>query len=215
MRRLINLSVLIGTAFLFTLVNSCSSPTVVTSSWEKDNLQQEYDNLMVAALTSDATSQVTIEDELVDELEDEDGVSARKSVDVLSADIVESDNQKEEVFSNLKADGVDGILTISVLDAETEARYVPGGTVYNPVTAYGYYGTFWDYYDYWYPQFRAPGYYSLDKVYYMESNLYDAETEELVWSAQSETYNPIDLESFAENYSDEIVDELDDQDIID
>lgn len=214
MKKLINLSVVISGLFLFTLVNSCSSPTAIISSWEKDNLQKDYDNVMVAALTTTETSKVTLENELVESLEDNENVDAHKSMEALPPDIVESDNQKAKIFENLQSSGVDGILTVSVIDKDTEARYVPGTTVYNPINAYGYYGTFWDYYDYWYPQFSAPGYYTLDKVYYLESNLYDAETEELVWSAQSQTYNPIDLESFADNYSDEIVDELDDQDII-
>jgi hypothetical protein len=38
--------------------------------------------------------------------------------------------------------------------------------------------------------------------------LYDAETEDLIWSAQSETYNPVNLETFSENFAEEIVEEL-------
>jgi len=36
--------------------------------------------------------------------------------------------------------------------------------------------------------------------YYLETNLYDAKTEELIWSAQSQTYNPSNINSFLKGY---------------
>jgi hypothetical protein len=37
-------------------------------------------------------------------------------------------------------------------------------------------------------------------VYYLETNLYDAKTEELIWAAQSETYDPSNINSFIKGY---------------
>ena len=51
----------------------------------------------------------------------------------------------------------------------------------------------------------SPGYYEDDKVYYIETNLYDADTEELLWSAQSETYNPTSLPDFASDFAEVVV----------
>jgi len=42
----------------------------------------------------------------------------------------------------------------------------------------------------------------------METNLYDAASEELVWSAQSETYSPIDLPTFAQEFADIIISKM-------
>jgi hypothetical protein len=46
----------------------------------------------------------------------------------------------------------------------------------------------------------APGYYAQDKVYYLETNLYDAQTEQLIWAAQSKTYDPGSIDSFLKGY---------------
>ena len=53
-----------------------------------------------------------------------------------------------------------------------------------------------------------PGYYATDKNYYLEINLYDAKTEELVWSAQSETTNPSSIETFSNSFSQLVVNQL-------
>ncbi|MBS7564414.1 hypothetical protein KHS38_08340 [Mucilaginibacter sp. Bleaf8] len=65
---------------------------------------------------------------------------------------------------------------------------------------YGYYNRFWTYYNNWYPYLYAPGYYDQQQVYYLETNLYDARTEELIWAAQSETYDPSSIDNFLKGY---------------
>jgi len=53
-----------------------------------------------------------------------------------------------------------------------------------------------------------PGYYTTDKNYYLEANLYDAATEELVWSSQSETTNPSSIETFSRSFSTTVINQL-------
>jgi hypothetical protein len=72
----------------------------------------------------------------------------------------------------------------------------------------GYYGRFTGYYSYYNPVMYDPGYYATDKNYYLEINLYDAKTEELVWSAQSETTNPSSIETFSYSFSQLVVNQL-------
>ena len=72
----------------------------------------------------------------------------------------------------------------------------------------GYYGRFTGYYSYYNPVMYDPGYYATDKNYYLEINLYDAKTEELVWSAQSETTNPTSIETFSNSFSQLVVNQL-------
>ena len=48
----------------------------------------------------------------------------------------------------------------------------------------------------------------------METNIYDAETEELLWSAQSETYNPSDFENFVKGYVNTLFKQLEKDGII-
>jgi hypothetical protein len=56
--------------------------------------------------------------------------------------------------------------------------------------------------------FYEPGYYVTDKTYFMETNLYDIESNQLIWSAQSETVNPGSIDNFVSTYPQILVDQL-------
>jgi len=55
---------------------------------------------------------------------------------------------------------------------------------------YGSYGNYYGYYNYYSPQVYSPGYYSVDKTFYLETNAYDLASDKLLWSVQSEARNP-------------------------
>ncbi|HKL33493.1 MAG TPA: hypothetical protein VJ919_13210 [Tangfeifania sp.] len=214
MKRLIRLFTLFfSSAILLAIANSCGTSTMVTGTWQKPAVTETYDNIMVTALVPTTSSRSAIERSMVANLREE-GTDASQSIDVIPPRLIEEEDKKREIQNTIIRDGFDGVLTITLIDEDTETRYVRGSGMYRPYPYYGFYGNFWGYYDYWYPRFYEPGYYVENKVYYMETNLYDAQTEDLVWSAQSETYDPIDLESFAEGFSEEIVEELDEQGLI-
>jgi len=207
------LTVFFGSAVLLAMANSCGTSTMVTGTWQKPAVTETYDNIMVTALVPTTSSRSAIERSMVANLREE-GTDASQSIDVIPPRLIEEEDKKREIQNTIIRDGFDGVLTITLIDEDTETRYVRGSGMYRPYPYYGFYGNFWGYYDYWYPRFYEPGYYVENKVYYMETNLYDAQTEDLVWSAQSETYDPIDLESFADGFSEEIVEELDEQGLI-
>jgi hypothetical protein len=127
-------------------------------------------------------------------------IKAVKSADFFTPEFYQTKPIKEALLSKIQQTGVDAILTVSLIDEASESRYVPGTTRYYPYPAFGWYGSFYRYYDYWYPSFNDPGYYVTDKTYFIETNLYDAKTENLIWSAQSETLNPSSIDSFVEKY---------------
>jgi hypothetical protein len=54
----------------------------------------------------------------------------------------------------------------------------------------------------------SPGYYTTDKTYYIETNFYDLEEDLLLWSIQSEAYNPSSLDSWFDEYSFNLLNEL-------
>ena len=111
-------------------------------------------------------------------------------------------------MDKVKLNETNAILTVSILDKETESRYVPGSYSYDPYAGPAYYRTFWGYYSHMYPYVYRPGYYVTENTYFIETNLYDVATEVLIWSAQSETYDPANLARFARDFADVIVDEL-------
>ena len=92
--------------------------------------------------------------------------------------------ESDEVYmQKLKAEGYDGVVIMRLSKVDKDQRYVPG----NYPTYYGswrgYYGAAWGgYYD--------PGYYTTDKTFYVEVNVYSMPKDKLVWSAITSTINP-------------------------
>jgi hypothetical protein len=113
---------------------------------------------------------------------------------------------REQLTEVIKKTGCDAVFVIALLDVKTVETYQPG-TAYYPMT-YGMYGSYYGYYNYYYPQVYSPGYYTTDKTYYIESNFYDVEEDKLLWSIQSEAYNPSDLDSWFDRYSYDLLNEL-------
>lgn len=200
-----NLSIL--SLSLVALMLSCSPSVKILGSWTGPSTPAEgYSNLFVTALTDNILARQTVETDL-DNLLLEKGVNAESSFDILPPGLKSDGVDKEEVLRKIRELGTDAILTVAVLDQTNETRYVPGSTMYSPM-GYGYYGRFWGYYNYYNPVMYDPGYYTTDKKYYLEANLYDAQTEELVWSSQSETTNPSSIETFSRSFSTTIINQL-------
>jgi hypothetical protein len=181
---------------------SCGSSTEVTGSWKNPSANaKDIRNILVTALTHNTTARQTVENDLAEALRQQ-GFNATKSIDVLPPSFTEAkEPDKEALLDKIRGNNVDAILTVALIDKETENRYVPGSFGYEPVPRFGYYGRFWGYYTNWYPTLYSPGYYTEDKIYFIETNLYDAASEDLLWSAQSETYNPNSLASFSKEFT--------------
>ncbi|WP_100628953.1 hypothetical protein [Algoriphagus formosus] len=200
-----NLSIL--SLSLLAVMLSCSPSVKILGSWTGPSTPPEgYSNIFVTALTDNILARQTVETDL-DNLLLEEGVNAESSFDILPPGFKSSGVDKEEVLRKIRELGSDAILTVAVLDQTNETRYVPGSTMYSPM-GYGNYGRFWGYYNYYNPVMYDPGYYTTDKNYYLEANLYDAATEELVWSSQSETTNPSSIETFSRSFSTTIINQL-------
>jgi len=183
---------LFAVVILTVIFGACSPNSQITGSWKNTNVNARYDNIMVAGLTQNIEAKSTIEKDLTTAL-GEKGVTVVKSIDAFPTTFTK-DVSKEEMLAKIRKQGADAILTVTLVDKQTESRYVPGSYGYAPMPMYG---RFWGYYNYWGPMMYSPNYYTQDKIYYMETNVYDAKTEELVWSAESETYNPENLSGFS------------------
>ena len=100
------------------------------------------------------------------------------------------------MMEKIKQLNCDLIFTLTLTDKKSETRYVSGNSgFYGPFPGYGL--QFRGFYSYWYPYAYDPGYYVTDKTYFMEGNLFDVETETLIWSVQSTTINPGSIEKFS------------------
>lgn len=192
------------------LIAACGTSVHMTGTWKDPGAEAGgYHNILVAGLSSNQTARGTVESKLAAQLQ-QHGIVAGKSIDLFPPNF---DPKKEEsvktASAKIEAAGYHAVLTVTLVNKESETRYVPGSVMYAPYPAYGWYGRFWGYYGYMYNSVYSPGYYTTDKVYFLESNLYDLSKDgKLMWSGQSETYNPRSLESFATAYARAVTDAL-------
>lgn len=187
------------------ILSSCISTTKITGSWVNTKRStQSYGNIFLVALTHNMIAKSTVETDLATNLK-KYGVNTVKSIDEFTPTLLSDSIDRIALMTKVKQKNMDGVLMISLIKKETDSRYVSGAAVFRP--GY-YYGNIRDYYNYWYPCVYSPGYYITNEIYYIEANLYDANNQELVWSAQSQTYNPVGLTTFSKHFTFKMVEAL-------
>lgn len=194
-----------GFALLF-IITGCSSSRI-TTSWKAENtIPQKYNKIMVLGLIRevDRSLHQNMENHLVGDLKDL-GYTAVSSLTEFGPKAF--DNMEEEAaVAKLKNSGIDAVVTIVMLDKQKEQKYVPGNITYSP---YGYYyNRFWGYRSTLYRRIYEPGYYVTETKYFWESNLYDMSTQKLVYSVQTESFDPVNSESMGHEYGLLIVKDL-------
>jgi hypothetical protein len=74
-----------------------------------------------------------------------------------------------------------------MVDQETVTNYYPGTTYAAPSA---YYGGWYGYYSSGYGYMYDPGYVTTDKIYRIETNLYDVNESKLLWTGLTESTVP-------------------------
>ena len=196
-------------AFLFLLFTglACSSSSRITSSWRSpDKAATSFKKVIVLGLIkeSDRTIREEMEQYVAQELRAR-GQAAACACEIYGPKEFDQLTEKQ-ALEKLKDSGVDAVLTIVLLDKTRERYYIPGHSYYTP---YGiYYNRFWGYSRTIYGRIYSPGYYTTDTKYFWESNLYDMETGELLYSAQSQSFDPPSSSSMGKEYGRLIVEDL-------
>lgn len=114
--------------------------------------------------------------------------------------------QEQAALAKLKHSGADGVLTIVLLDKERERYYIPGHMQYTP---YGlYYDRFWGYSKTLYGRIYSPGYYTSNTKYFWETNLYDLQADRLLYSAQSQSFDPTSSALLGKEYAQLIIEDV-------
>lgn len=175
MKRLMTVSMWLGVLWLLT---GCST-TQLTSVW-KDSLYQKHPaKVLVVAISKKPVNRRILEDEFVALLKTR-GTEAIASYTVLND---RKQEDQEAIAAKVKELGVDSLLMTRLVSSRTVKVYMPTMPYFPPP----YYGTWPDYYNYGYRYMYSPGYVSEEQYAIMETNLYDAEKDNLIWSAASET----------------------------
>jgi hypothetical protein len=191
------------------IVNACASSTQLTGSWKNPEASgKTYHNIVVAALTENILARQEVEKDMQTQLQQR-GIKSTRSIDIFPP--MRGGEKGPDVnllLEKMRGEDYDAVLTVALVDKETETRYVPGNVGYRPVTYFSWYGNFRGYYTHWYPILYEPGYYTEDKIYYLETNLYGVDNDALVWSAQSHSHSPSSMRKAAEKLAEITVNQL-------
>jgi hypothetical protein len=178
------------------LLLSCSPSQKVTSSWKNPNFtaEKKYTKIFIVSLSNNQKVKLNLENEMAAAATAK-GYQVIKSHDIFQPTFTRETNpDKDLMLAKIREMGCDLIYMVTLIDKTSETRYVPG-VMYAPFPAYGF--GFRGYYNYWSPMMFDPGYYTTDKTYFMEGNLFDVASETMIWSVQTESYNPVSIEKFS------------------
>jgi hypothetical protein len=181
-RRSLRVSVLLAAVF----VAACAAPTKLIGTWQNDTYNQRLlRSVLVIANTPDLRIRQMAEREFVRQFE-ERKVQALASFEVLGS---QTEINRENVGKAIRDTDIDAVFAISVVDERTEDREVPGVT-HNYSEPPRYYYNFYDYNERSSTTISAPGYTTTSQIFLLESNLYDAGTADLMWTATTQTTDP-------------------------
>jgi hypothetical protein len=192
---------ILGLLLITILLSGCESTQKVIGFWADPEAASmgPYKKVFVIVLSPNQDANYFLETEIGNTLSSR-GYQVVRFNDAFPPNFEFTESFKREQFAAaIKETGCDAVLTLALLDSKTVETYHPG-TSYYPVS-YGYYGSYYNYYSYYYPVVSTPGYYSVDKTFYLETNAYDLASDKLLWSVQSEAKNPANLEDGFRKYS--------------
>ena len=160
------------------LMFACSPSTKLEKSWADPSFNaattQPFKKVLIFAPLKDAASQRTAEDKIAAQLKEKG--SAVPSYSYLQP----ADTNQNLLDQKLLKDGFDGVISMQLTDVEKSTSYVQG-------TNYGGYHGYRGYYGY---GSYSPGYYTEDKKYLVETNLYSLRDNKLLWSGTTSSINP-------------------------
>lgn len=177
---------------------SCQT-SKITHTWTDQNLSpKRYDKILVLGVLkdNDRELQSKMEKHLAGDLNDL-GYSAFAASDVYPpGTFVKGDTTK--AIEAISSKGFDAVLTIVLLNKEKEKYYIPGRVIYTPYATY--HDRFDRYYYTIYDRIQTEGYYGTDTKIFWESNFYDRTAKKMVYSSQTQSFDPGSKESLAHYY---------------
>lgn len=193
---------------LLAVISSCTAPQQVTNSWVNPDIKpkERYKAIFIIAFAHDINAKITVENELAKAIEAR-GRKAVKSTDVFTAAfLADTTRTREELRKIIGQTGCDGVLTIDLLDVKTDESYQPAISYY-PVE-HSFYGSYNRHTIYYFGYVEEPGYTITNRTFYLQGDFYDLASDQLLWSIQSDSYNPSDLESWFKGYSKLLLNQL-------
>jgi hypothetical protein len=203
------LSVAFLSAVLLLTACESSKEISITSSWlNRDKMKERpVKKLYIIGLFNNPYVTSALEYALEEDAKSRRYIAFRNSEE-FPYTIDNRETAKRLLLEKVKALGCDAIFVTAIKDVQSETHYVSTSSVgvgvsgYYPVNSYA--GNFNSYYAGYYAETSLSGYYETNKMYFIESNLYDTNTLELLWSVQSKSYNPTYADKVSKEYCNEL-----------
>lgn len=185
------------------VLSSCASSRIV-SSWKTDQPYSDIKKVVVLGLTGEAEKAfcIKMEKHLTEDLATQ-GYNAFSAYQEYGPNAFEKMSE-EEAVGKLTGKGFDAVITIILLNKEREEYFVPARYKSAPP----YHNGFWDYYTTRYDMIYSTGYYEKATRYFWESNLYDLTAKKLIYSCQTESFDPASSEALGHEYGSLIVENM-------
>lgn len=167
------------------LLAACAVKPLV--EWRNSDFTGTVDNILIIAVSDQPAVRRLFEDTFVKELA-ELGVSAKPSYQLLTDEQIAS---KDALEAAIRTRSMDAVLVASVIGVEEISTYTPPTYTYT-YTPSNFDPHYRDYHSYFNHAVRVatPGYWDKYEVLKLESNLYDSASQQLIWSVQSESFDP-------------------------
>lgn len=188
------------------LLNSCTT-SYITSTWKApDVTPKQYGKVMVLGIIHEADRNMRqkMESHLVGDLKAL-GYNAFSAYEVYGPKTFQ-DMDETKANQKLSEDGIDAVVTVVLLDKQKERYYMAGRVAYSPYVYY--HDRVWGYYHSLNYRIGMPGYYDVSTKYFWESNLYDLNVNKLIYSVQTQTFDPSSTERLAHEYGQKIIDNM-------
>lgn len=160
------------------MLAACST-TQIKSVWKDTSYGGQPQRIMVIAVAREPIYRRIIEDEFVLQLKAR-GMDAIASYSTLPD---RSQDDQEAIAKMVVQLGADTVLVSRLVSKRSVRVYYPATVTHRPY----YYGTWPEYYLHGYESVIAPGYSTKYEYALMETNLYDASNDKLIWAATTET----------------------------
>lgn len=187
------------------LLAGCSTIDV-KAAWKNPSYSQNPKKIMVIGLSSNAVLRRIFEDEFVRQIKAR-GPDAIASYTVLPK---MEKNDQEAIAAKVKEHAADTVLITRLVSKKTVQVYVPGTTFVAPP----HYGLWPHYYNYGYQATYTPGYMAEEEYAVIETNLYEAADDALVWAAWSEAGISGSNEDLIKAYINKMVEKMTEQGLL-
>ena len=191
--------------FLISVITISCSSSMIIGTWKKsENQELKYNKIAILGISHSSSYRKIFEQSIEEQMLNY-GYAAEGALDFLSPNENEDNTSPEILMAFFESAKVDAILSIHLLEIDDDRRYVPGSVYFMPYyNAYSFYDYYYDMYDYVY----SPAYYAGELDVFLEANLFDFATGELLWTAQTETTDLNSVAEIANNFANVLVKDL-------